>query len=75
MNGTVLNIIDSKSAKVVCVEYKKHPIYAKYISSKKKYLVDTSGIDIKVGDNVIIQPTRPISKRKRWAIKNVITQN
>lgn len=72
MNGKVLKIIDSKSAKIECIEYKKHPIYAKYISSKRRYLVDTAGNNIQVGDSVTIKPVRPISKLKRWAINNII---
>ena len=75
MNGKVLKIIDSKTAKVECVEYKKHPIYAKYITSKRRYLVDTKDIEVKVGDEVLIISCKPVSKRKSWAVKNIIKQN
>jgi len=71
MNGKVINIIDAKTAKVECVEYKKHPVYGKYTSIKKKFIVDSTDIEVKIGDNVIIKPCRPISKLKRWSVKEV----
>tara|TARA_Y100000389_G_C17469884_1_gene529393 strand:+ start:4671 stop:4898 length:228 start_codon:yes stop_codon:yes gene_type:complete len=72
MNGKIINIIDSKTAKVECVEYKKHPLYGKYTSIKKKFVVDSSNISINIGDNVIIKPCRPLSKLKRWSIEKKV---
>ncbi len=69
MKVTVLNIIDNKTFKAVSTSYKKHAQYGKYITTHKKYLVDSGGNKVEVGQEVEIQASRPISKRKRWALK------
>jgi ribosomal protein S17 len=69
MKVKVLNIIDNNSFRAISTTYKKHPIYKKYISRHKKYLVDSNDIKIEVGQEVIIEPCRPISKRKTWKLK------
>lgn len=69
MKVKVLNIIDEKTLKAVSTVSKKHPKYGKYITVHKKYLVDTAGKKVNVGDEVEIVSTRPISKLKRWALK------
>jgi small subunit ribosomal protein S17 len=52
-----------KDTCVVVVErYVKHPKYQKYIQSRKKYKVHDVGNTAKVGNKVVIEETRPISK-------------
>ncbi len=70
MKVTVLNIIDEKTFKGISTVYKKHPKYGKYVTIHKKYLVDSTGKTVKVGEEVEIVSSRPISKLKRWALKN-----
>ncbi len=72
MRVEVLSIIDNSTVKVISVIRKQHSKYKKFINVKKKYLVDSSNIDVIVGDKVEIVTSRPISKRKRWKILNVI---
>jgi small subunit ribosomal protein S17 len=69
MKVTVLNIIDDKTFKAISTSDKKHPKYGKYITVHKKYLVDSQGQKVEVGQEVEIIGSRPISKRKRWALK------
>ena len=69
MKVTVLNIIDEKTFKALSTTYKKHPRYGKYITVHKKYLVDSQGKKVNVGDEVEIVGSRPLSKTKRWALK------
>ncbi len=69
MKVKVLNIIDDKTFKGVATIFKKHPRYGKYITTHKKYLVDSQGKSINVGDEVEIVSSKPISKRKKWALK------
>ncbi len=68
MKVKVLNIIDDKTFKAISTVLKKHPKYGKYITMHKKYLVDSAGKKVNVGDEVEIVSTRPISKLKRWAL-------
>lgn len=69
MKVTVLNIIDEKTFKALSTSLKKHPRYGKYVTVHKKYLVDSTGSSVKVGDEVEIVGSRPLSKRKHWALK------
>lgn len=69
MKVKVENIIDNKTFRGVATSYKEHKKYKKYITSHKSYLVHFEGQDIKVGQEVIIDQSRPISKRKRWTLR------
>lgn len=57
----------------VLVERKiKHPIYGKFIKQSKKYLVHDEQQSAGTGDTVKIMETRPLSKRKRWRLVEII---
>lgn len=50
----------------------RHPLYKKSYRMSKKFLVDTGDMtDIAVGDEVIIQECRPLSKNKHFMLKEV----
>ena len=72
MRVEVLNIIDDSTVKVISIIRKQHPKYKKFVNIKKKYLVDSNNIEVSVGYKVEIITSRPISKRKRWKISNII---
>jgi small subunit ribosomal protein S17 len=58
-----------KDTITVAVErYVKHPKYKKYLRRTKKYLVHDAGNTAAMGDVVDITETRPISKRKCFAL-------
>ena len=69
MKVIVSKIIDNSTFKASSVVTKKHSLYKKYVRVLKSYLVDSAGLNIKVGDSVEIVNTRPISKSKKWIIK------
>ena len=59
----------NKNTVVVQVERTfKHPIYKKYIKRSKKYHAHDETDTLKVGDKVMIEETRPISKLKTWKV-------
>jgi small subunit ribosomal protein S17 len=60
-----------KSAVVVVESQWQHPLYKKTVKRSKKYLVENIK-NAKMGDNVIISETRPLSARKRFTITEVI---
>jgi small subunit ribosomal protein S17 len=68
MKVIVLNIIDGNTFKAISSTYQKHPRYGKYITTHKKYLVDSAGKEIKIFEEVNIIASKPISKCKRWAL-------
>jgi small subunit ribosomal protein S17 len=51
----------------------QHPIYKKTIKKRSKFLVHDEYERCKVGDRVRIIETRPLSKRKRWRILEIIS--
>jgi small subunit ribosomal protein S17 len=53
----------------------KHPMYNKYIKRYKKYLVHTTTVVPNQGDLVKIISTKPISKRKRWQVSEIIRES
>src|ERR1700733_15285752 len=53
----------------------QHPLYHRVIRSAKKYYAHDETGDAKVGDTVRIISTRPLSKLKRWRLKEVIQRS
>jgi small subunit ribosomal protein S17 len=48
----------------------QHPIYKKYVKKVKKYMVHDEKNEVRVGEEIFIKSTRPISKRKSWVVVN-----
>ncbi len=57
----------------VTVERKlRHPIYGKFIKKSKKYVAHDEKNECNIGDKVKIMETRPLSKRKRWRLVEIL---
>lgn len=70
-------VVKDKMDKTVVVEVErvyKHPKYHKYLRSKTTCKAHDEENKAKVGDKVLIMETKPLSKDKRWVVKQVITQ-
>ncbi len=66
--GVVVSKMGAKSV-VVAVSYReRHPVYGKIVTRTKKYHVHDEADTAKVGDEVAIMETRPMSATKRWRI-------
>jgi len=58
---------------VVLVERKvRHPKYEKTIIRSTKYHVHDEESEAKMGDRVLIKPSRPISKMKAWQLVSIV---
>jgi len=58
---------------VVAVNYvRRHPLYHKRITRTSKFLAHDETNNCKPGDLVRIEETRPMSKRKRWIVREVL---
>lgn len=58
---------------VVVHQQVSHPLYKKSFRQSKKFLADTAGMtDLMVGDEVVIEECRPLSKRKHFKLKEVL---
>lgn len=57
----------------VSVERKlKHPMYGKYVKITKKFTAHDELNDCSEGDKVKIEETRPLSKKKRWRLIEIL---
>lgn len=64
-------VISDKMQKTVVVRVdrsKQHPRYKKYHTVSKKFKAHDEENKYKVGDTVVIEATRPLSKEKRWTV-------
>jgi small subunit ribosomal protein S17 len=68
-------VIRDKMDKTVVVEVEKrykHGMYQKYLSTKTRYKAHDEQNAAKIGDQVLIVEARPLSKEKRWVVKEII---
>ena len=65
--GTVVSNKMQKTVVVKLFQLVKHPRYHKFVRRQKK-LYACSELDLKVGDKVTVEETRPLSKLKRWRV-------
>lgn len=64
-------ITSNKMQKTVVVEVetlKEHPKYKRRFRVHKKYKAHAESGEYKVGDKVVIEESRPLSKEKRWRV-------
>ena len=52
-----------------------HPIYSKTMVKTKKYLAHDETGECNLGDQVLVRETRPLSKRKRWTLAQIISKS
>jgi small subunit ribosomal protein S17 len=71
LKGTIISDKMDKTAVVEVQRFFKHPKYKKYIKRSKRYKVHDEKNEYKTGDKVVIQECRPLSKEKRWKIKEL----
>ncbi|MGA2150576.1 MAG: 30S ribosomal protein S17 [Geobacteraceae bacterium] len=71
-------VVSDKMDKTVVVKIDrlvKHPVYNKYIKRSAKYKAHDNDNICKTGDRVLIEETRPISKDKRWKVRQIIDKS
>ena len=64
-------VVSDKGDKTVVVSVERrimHPVYKKFIRMSKRYAAHDEGNTYSVGDTVVIEECRPLSKRKRWMV-------
>jgi small subunit ribosomal protein S17 len=58
---------------VVAVERSyRHPLYGKVVRRQKKYVAHDEGNSCHTGDIVSIEESRPLSRTKRWVVKEIL---
>jgi len=68
-------VVSTKMSKTIVVEVimkKSHPLYKRVIAKNKRFYAHDENNTAHVGDYVEIEETRPMSRLKRWRLKNII---
>ena len=68
-------VVSDKMQKTIVVEVTRrvqHQKYKKFINLKKKYHVHDEKEEAGLGDYVMMEESRPLSKLKRWTLKEII---
>jgi small subunit ribosomal protein S17 len=70
--GSVVANRMHKTIVVQVVRRKSHPLYTRVISKAKKFYAHDEKNEAHVGDVVRLEETRPLSKLKRWRLKEIV---
>ncbi len=68
-------VVSDKMSKTVMVEVgrtTRHSLYVKVLRRTKKYMAHDEESVCRIGDRVEIIESRPLSRRKRWAVKRIV---
>jgi len=71
------SVISNKMDKSVVIQVDRlirHKLYGKYIRKRVKYMADDPNNICNIGDVVLIEECRPLSKNKRWRVRSVVEQ-
>jgi small subunit ribosomal protein S17 len=70
--GEVVASRMQKTIVVQVVRKRAHPFYGRVVSKAKKFYAHDEKNEARVGDVVRLEETRPLSKLKRWRLKEVV---
>jgi small subunit ribosomal protein S17 len=70
--GKVVSDKMKKSIVVSVERLKRHKLYGKYYKQSSTFMAHDENGDAKIGDTVLIMETRPLSKRKRWRLVEIV---
>jgi small subunit ribosomal protein S17 len=68
-------VTSTKMQKTIVVEVRRrvaHPVYKRIVTKRSKFMAHDEHGKAKEGDMVRIAESRPLSKQKRWMLKEVI---
>lgn len=70
--GVVISDKMDKTVVVLVEQLIQHPVYKKFIRKRKKYKAHDPENRCRVGDQVSITETRPLSREKRWRVQSIV---
>ena len=71
--GIIIGDKPQKTVVVQMINYVKHPLYKKYVRQLTKVYAHDEKDECKVGEKVILEESRPLSKLKRWRVIRRLT--
>jgi small subunit ribosomal protein S17 len=75
LTGTVVSDKMDKTVTVLVERQVMHPVIGKVVSRTRKYHAHNEGNDAKMGDRVLIEECRPISKSKAWRVAKLLERS
>jgi small subunit ribosomal protein S17 len=72
LQGKVVSTNQNKTAVVEVASLQVHPVYQKRVRVTKKYQAHDEQQQCSVGDVVVLAPSRPLSKTKRFVVDNIV---
>ncbi len=70
--GIVVSDKMDKTVVVMVERLVKHPLYKKYIRRRRKFMAHDKDNACRAGDKVLIEETRPLSRHKRWRVRQIL---
>lgn len=70
--GVVVSNKMDKTVTVMVSQRIKHAVYGKYINSSHKFMAHDEENVCKLGDTISIVEARPMSRNKRWRVKEIL---
>jgi small subunit ribosomal protein S17 len=74
LTGKVISSKMDKSISVSIERLVKHPVYEKFIRRSTKLLAHDENNECNEGDLIVIESTKPVSKRKSWRLQKVLSK-
>ncbi|HEX4485074.1 MAG TPA: 30S ribosomal protein S17 [Terriglobales bacterium] len=71
-------VVSNRMAKTIVVQVvrkKSHPFYGRVIATAKKFYAHDETNDARIGDVVRLEESRPLSKLKRWRLKEIVRRS
>ena len=72
--GSVVSNKMDKSVVIQVDRLLRHKLYGKYIRKRIKYMADDPKNVCNIGDVVLIEECKPLSKNKRWRVRSIVEQ-
>lgn len=70
-------VISNKMDKTVVVEVSRtvmHPVYKKFVRRRKRFMAHDEQNSCRIGDEVMIVETRPLSRHKNWRVRKILKE-
>ena len=72
--GTVVSNKMDKTIVITVEDKYSHPLYGKTLKQTKRFMAHDEINECTLGDVVIISETRPLSRNKRWTLKQILNK-
>lgn len=74
LTGVVTSNKMTKTVTVQVTRTYRHPLYKKVVHDRRRVMAHDE-LDCQIGDDVRIVESRPISRRKRWVVEEILRRN